>query len=669
MDTNQYLVLFIDEGREHLQNLNDKMLVLENDPNDLSVVNEIFRSAHTLKGMSASMGFEDMANLTHKMENVLDALRHKQIEVTSDMMDALFESIDHLEAMLDQIIQGQSDKRDVSDIVKKLQVIEKNGTISNSDEPINLSQSTNVAAISKPKNNEQYDLNDTEWAMISQAKDAELSAYFIKVNLTEDCMLKAARAVMVFQAIEGRGDVIKTTPDTEKIEQAEFDLIFTFIFITGESPDKIKRDILTVSEIDKVEIDEITPRKTEDNIKTSDHPTEKKELDKSKSTAPVQVNKTIRVNLDRLDHLLNLFEELIIDRGRLEQISNEVGDQHLKSQVEKIHRVSNQLQETILNLRMVPVETVFNRFPRMVRNLSKDLNKKIELVITGADTEVDRSIVDELGDPLVHLLRNSLDHGIELPEVRLKNGKNGTGTVQLRAFHSGNHVIIEIEDDGAGIDRQKIIAKAIENGLITSEQSSKLSDQEVFHLMFASGFSTAEKISDISGRGVGLDVVESNIRKIGGTVSVESTLGKGSRFTVKLPLTLSIINAMLIKLGEETYAVPISSIVETMLLRQIELKTVNKKDVLIYRDTVVPFVDLRHILQVPNSDCVSSKQAVMIVKQSNHYLAFAVDELLGHQEIVIKSLGNYLKSVKGISGATILGDGRVALILDCEAIA
>ncbi|MFD2616869.1 chemotaxis protein CheA [Terrilactibacillus laevilacticus] len=669
MDTNQYLVLFIDEGREHLQNLNDKMLVLENDPNDLSVVNEIFRSAHTLKGMSASMGFEDMANLTHKMENVLDALRHKQIEVTSDMMDALFESIDHLEAMLDQIIQGQSDKRDVSDIVKKLQVIEKNGTISNSDEPINLSQSTNVAAISKPKNNEQYDLNDTEWAMISQAKDAELSAYFIKVNLTEDCMLKAARAVMVFQAIEGRGDVIKTTPDTEKIEQAEFDLIFTFIFITGESPDKIKRDILTVSEIDKVEIDEITPRKTEDNIKTSDHPTEKKELDKSKSTAPVQVNKTIRVNLDRLDHLLNLFEELIIDRGRLEQISNEVGDQHLKSQVEKIHRVSNQLQETILNLRMVPVETVFNRFPRMVRNLSKDLNKKIELVITGADTEVDRSIVDELGDPLVHLLRNSLDHGIELPEVRLKNGKNETGTVQLRAFHSGNHVIIEIEDDGAGIDRQKIIAKAIENGLITSEQSSKLSDQEVFHLMFASGFSTAEKISDISGRGVGLDVVESNIRKIGGTVSVESTLGKGSRFTVKLPLTLSIINAMLIKLGEETYAVPISSIVETMLLRQIELKTVNKKDVLIYRDTVVPFVDLRHILQVPNSDCVSSKQAVMIVKQSNHYLAFAVDELLGHQEIVIKSLGNYLKSVKGISGATILGDGRVALILDCEAIA
>ncbi|MTT32258.1 chemotaxis protein CheA [Terrilactibacillus sp. BCM23-1] len=668
MDTNQYLVLFIDEGREHLQNLNDKMLALENDPNDLSVVNEIFRSAHTIKGMSASMGFEDMANLTHKMENVLDALRHKQIDVTPDMIDALFESIDHLEAMLDQIIQGQSDKRDVSDIVRKLQALEKGEAISNDSEQ-SASKSKNGAVESKSKNNEHGALNETEWEIVSKAKDVGLSAYFIKVNLTDDCMLKAARAVMVFQAIEGQGDVIKTIPDSEKIEKAEFDLTFSFIFITGESPDKIKHDILTVSEIDQVEIDEITQIKAQENIIESHHQTEKKETNKPKSTAPVQVNKTIRVNLDRLDHLLNLFEELIIDRGRLEQISNEVGDHHLKSQVEKIHRVSNQLQETILNLRMVPVETVFNRFPRMVRNLSKELNKKIELVITGADTEVDRSIVDELGDPLVHLLRNSLDHGIELPEVRKENGKSETGTVQLRAFHSGNHVMIEIEDDGAGIDRQKITAKAIENGLITLEASSKLSDQDVFHLMFASGFSTAEKISDISGRGVGLDVVQSNIRKIGGTVSVESTLGKGSRFTVKLPLTLSIINAMLIKLGEETYAVPISSIVETMLLRQIELKTVNKKEVLIYRDAVVPFIDLRNFLQVPHSDSEASKQAVIIVKQSNNYLAFAVDELLGHQDIVIKSLGNYLKNVEGISGATILGDGRVALILDCEAIA
>ncbi|WP_050614797.1 chemotaxis protein CheA [Bacillus testis] len=685
MDMNQYLEVFIEESKEHLQLCNEQLLELEKNPRDLKIVNEIFRAAHTLKGMSATMGYEDLANLTHKMENVLDAIRNNKLSVHEEMLDVVFDAVDHLEEMVMNIAAGGDGKKDVTDVVNKLLLIEKG-------EPLSVQSSKKEGAAALAPAAEEKSLrgiyDEFELTILEQSKEQGFSSYEITVALRDDCLLKAARVFMVFEVLEKIGEVIKTSPTAEQLEEEQFDSEFTVTFVTKEEIGEVEKRILQVSEIisvasvplslqdlkngslgqtanEQTNTEKEIPDVESGNEATGDAQSAEKKKKNSKS---MNTNKTIRVNIERLDILMNLFEELVIDRGRLEQISKELDNQALHETVERMSRISGDLQSIILNMRMVPVETVFNRFPRMVRQLARDLNKKINLEIVGAETELDRTVIDEIGDPLVHLLRNALDHGIETPEVRVANGKEEEGTVILRAYHSGNHVFIEIEDDGAGINRENIVRKAISKGIITPAAASQMTNRQVYELIFASGFSTAEVISDVSGRGVGLDVVRSTIESLGGTVSIDSKEGQGSIFSIQLPLTLSIISVMLVEIQKEKYAVPLSSIIETAIVKKGDILNGHNQRVIDFRGKVVPLLDLADIFDVPVFKRDEEYVSVVIVRKGDKMAGLIVDSFIGQQEIVLKSLGDYLTSVFAISGATILGDGQVALIVDCNAL-
>ncbi len=659
MDMSQYLGIFIDEAREHLQNLNDKLTSLQTDHAnpDPDLINSIFRSAHTLKGSSGQMGFRTMMDLTHSMENVFDALRQGKVSVTATMIDALFEGVDLLGAMVDNIEQGGDDHKDTTSVMKKLQALlggQKQEDKQTKSGQKALQQGGTVFS--------EYDE-----AVIREALEQNMKVVEAAVTLRNDCVLKAARALMVSNTLEGFGTIIHSDPSTEAIEKEAFEHQFTYVVVTDRSAAEVKTAIMGISEIDAVETR---------TIGVSDLKTQPAPLSSAKKMKPSKngsvgkrkpIAKTIRVNLSRLDHLLNLFEEMVIERSRLEKVASSLQSEELHDSVGRFKQVSDQMQETILGLRMEPVEQVFNRFPRMVRSLARELNKKVDLQISGAETEIDRTVIDELGDPLMHMIRNSMDHGIEHPDVRQKIGKNPTGLLAMRAYHSGNHVFIEIEDDGAGINRRKVLKKAVEKGIVSQTAADSLTDKDVYHLLFESGFSTADKISDISGRGVGLDVVESKIHALGGTVGVDSTPGKGTKFTIKLPLTLSIINALLVRAGGEIYAIPITSIIETALERQAQIRSVNRRSVMNFRDQVVPIVALDEYLKIPaEKGNKSASRSIVLVRHGDHTVALVTDKLLGYQDIVVKPLGKYLKTVRGFSGATILGDGKVALILDCQ---
>ncbi|MBD1224569.1 chemotaxis protein CheA [Virgibacillus halodenitrificans] len=666
METSQYIDMFLDESREHLQAVNDNLLHLEKQPDDLSIVNEIFRSAHTLKGMAATMGYEDISALTHKMENVLDKIRNSELMVNTHIIDIIFQAIEALEEMVEEIAQGNDGKKDVTGLVNSLDQIENgkaNQDTSEKNEEVNSFDTEKVI------------LDEYQSTVIAQAEEQGFKAYYIQVRLNEDCLLKAVRAYMVVEALESKGEIIKTTPETEALEAGDFSQDFTLIFLSNESTASLESVITSVSEIEQVNIQDLAAimEKQAEESKHEEPATEESSGETAEVKTQGQATKstTIRVNLERIDHLMNLFEEVVIDRSRLEDLAEKLGNPELAETVEHMSRVSEDMQSLILTMRMVAVEQVFNRFPRMVRGLAKDLNKKIDLQIIGADTELDRTVIDEIGDPLVHLIRNSIDHGIELPAERLKAGKQEEGELILRAYHSGNHVFIEIQDDGAGISREKVEEKAVENGLITKEAAKQLTDEEIYPFILASGFSTAATVSDISGRGVGLDVVKSKIEALGGKITIESEKGKGSKFSIQLPLTLSILSSLLVKVEEETYAIPLSSIIETALLKEEQIMSAHGKKVMDFRGSVVPLVSLKKVFDVPESTTSengSSHHAVVIVKKGEKMTGLMVDSFIGQREIVLKSLGNYLKDVFAISGSTILGDGQVALIIDPNAL-
>lgn len=661
----EYLAVFLDESQEHLQAVNDHLLKLEKQPEDDSIVGEIFRSAHTLKGMSATMGYEDLAHLTHNMENVLDLIRNKKKQATTEIIDIMFQSVDSLENMVNDIASGGDGKLDVTALVAELEAIEKGS-----------SQAVKEAAATT----EQVDLlevyDEYERTVLEESLEQGYSVYQIKVELDEKAMLKAARVFMVFDVLNQLGDVIKSSPATELLEEEQFERDFVVTVVSKESGETIKNKILGISEISDVVVQSMTSfvhaTQAEDQTLQpvqENQSKSKQEPEKVKETqkAP-ENNKTIRVNIDRLDVLMNLFEELVIDRGRLEQISGELVNAELTETVERMTRTTGNLQEIILTMRMMPVETVFNRFPRMIRNLSKDLGKQVHLEIVGAETELDRTIIDEIGDPLVHLLRNSIDHGIETPEERMAVGKPAQGTVLLKAYHSGNHVFIEIKDDGAGISREKVLNKALKNQIITEDDAGSLTDSQVFGLLFEPGFSTAEQITDISGRGVGLDVVRNTFESLGGVVTVQSELNKGSTFLIQLPLTLSIIDVMLVETGGEKYAIPLTSIVETAIVNKDELFSAHGQKVIDFRGKVVPLVFLRDVFNTPITELDEDFYSLVIIQKGEQIAGLVVDSLIGQHDIVLKSLGNYLTNVFAISGATILGDGEVALIVDPNAL-
>lgn len=679
MEMNQYLEVFIEESKEHLQACNEHLLELEKNPEDLTIVNEIFRSAHTLKGMSATMGYEDLASLTHQMENVLDAIRNQKITVTPEILDVVFLAVDDLEAMVESIAGGGDGKKDVSEVVEKLVQIEKGECISLQKSAQEIAVTVADMPYSTGSNYDQFELT-----VLQQSIEQGFRVYEITIILNDNCLLKAARVFMIFEVLEKLGEVIKSTPSVDQLEEENFDSQFTVTIVSKDAGEEIQKKILKVSEVEKanvclISVDELFEISQEDeSVEVVSEqmetivPLQETELqidDKKKSAVTKQSNnKTIRVNIERLDILMNLFEELVIDRGRLEQISHDLNNQELHETVERMSRISGDLQNIILNMRMVPVETVFNRFPRMVRQLARDLNKKINLEVIGAETELDRTVIDEIGDPLVHLIRNSIDHGIETPEIRKAKGKIEEGTVILKAYHSGNHVFIEIEDDGAGINKDRVLQKALKNGIVTEKTASTLTDSQVYELIFSSGFSTADKISDISGRGVGLDVVKNTIESLGGIVSIDSEEGKGSVFSIQLPLTLSIISVMLVEIQQEKYAVPLSSIIETAIVKKTDILNAHNQKVIDFRGKVVPLLFLKDIFDVPQFTEEDDYYSIVIVRKGEKMAGLVVDAFIGQQEVVLKGLGNYLTNAFAISGATILGDGQVALIVDCNAL-
>ncbi|MFD2705147.1 chemotaxis protein CheW [Salibacterium lacus] len=694
MGQSEYLEVFIDESQEHLQTLNDHLMQLEKEPEDISIVGEIFRSAHTLKGMGATMGFEDLARLTHNLENVLDLIRHEHMSVTSHVMDVVFESVDDLEEMINDIAGGGDGSRDVSEAVQKLEVLQNGGDKEAAAKPEAAAAVQVESSHDKESTAVQESYDEYERTVLKQSQEQGYTPYKLEITLDEQTMLKAARVYMVFDVLEQVGDIIKSTPSADELEDENFESSFVITVISSVELEELRQRVLKVSEItnvsvEVVNVDEPVPAAADGSTDSSEEPAEEASAEKNeqKETAKPakadkaekqntgsqkgsELNKTIRVNIDRLDVLMNLFEELVIDRGRLEQISSELNNNELNETVERMSRISGDLQEIILNMRMMPVDQVFNRFPRMVRSLSKELGKKVNLEITGAETELDRTIIDEIGDPLVHLIRNSIDHGIEQPDVREAAGKPPEGNVHLSAYHSGNNVFIEIEDDGNGIDQEKVIKKSLENGVVNEEDLEKMNDQQIFGLMFASGFSTAQEITDISGRGVGLDVVRNTFETLGGNITVNSVYGEGSLFSVQLPLTLSIIDVMLVEIGKEKYGVPLTAIVETAIVNINEVHSAHGQKVIDFRGNVIPLVFLNEIFEVPDTETAGDDEyySLVIVSKGDKIAGLVVDSLIGQHDVVLKSLGSYLSNVFAISGATILGDGQVALILDSNAL-
>lgn len=682
MDMSQYLDIFVEESREHLQELNTSLLELENNPDNTQILNEIFRVAHTLKGMAGTMGFTHMTNLTHSMEDVLDGLRNNRIQISSDVVDILFKCLDALESYVENVsTTGSEGDEDYSEIVDfLLKISNKQGT---AKKPSGTTERKNETKEEKGRGL-KLELNDYDKDVIQKALEGSLNVYEIYVELDEKCLLKAARAFIIFQILQNNSDVIKSVPSVDDIEEEKFDNNFTVIVITGKELDFFVKELNTVSEVRKVEVIPITNEhlgnvkpQAENAVKQEKQPEEKvkkaapaKEDPAHKSGEKRVATKTVRVDIERLDVLMNLVSELIIIKTRLDGIIPDDRSRECAQTIESLERVTTNLHDAVMKARMVPIESVFSRFPRMVRDISKELNKDIVLHMSGEETELDRTVIDEIGDPLVHILRNSADHGIEKPEERAANGKDKTGNIWLRAYQEGNNVIIEVEDDGAGINVAKVRKKLLEKGLESEENIERLSDEEVIEFLFQPNFSTADKITDLSGRGVGLDVVKTKIESLGGNVELVSKPGKGTKTIIRLPLTLAIIQALLVMVGNEKYAIPLNFIREIYNINPEDIKYVRNQEVTVLRDTVIPIIRLHNVLDIePQESAANKKQLTcVVVKKGEKLYGLIVDSLINQQEIVIKSVGKLLAGIRCIAGATILGDGNVALILDVNAI-
>lgn len=673
MDTNQYMDMFLDESHEHLQSLNEGLLSLEENSDDVSVVNEIFRNAHTLKGMSATMGYNKIAELTHEMEDVLDLIRKEQLKLNEDIIDTLFKCLDSLEQMINSVGDGEAeDVVDVTDLVAKLSSISKGTPMPKA------ADATAKAAPQEVADSPSIVLTDIDKDVLKQAKESGMIGVHVQVTLAATCLLKSARSYMVMNALDELGDVIKSVPPAEDLEQEKFDHTFDVLLITAAEVKDVEEALESISEIEKVSVNVVdTEAKAEEKATPAEAP--KAAEAKPQAKAPVKTpakapakkdaahhkhqSQSVRVDIDKLDTLMNLMGELVINKVRLEQIGQTHRLAELTETLEQMDRVTTDLQNIVMKVRMVPVSAVFNRFPRMVRDVSKELNKEINLTIEGEETELDRTVIDEIGDPIMHLLRNSLDHGVEHPDDREAKGKPRTGEVGLIARHEGNNVVIMVTDDGAGINADVIRRKAVEKGMISQEDADKLDDADAVRLIFLPGFSTADKITDISGRGVGMDVVRSKIEALSGHVDVETKIDEGSVFKIKLPLTLAIIQAMLVKVQEEMYAIPLGSIDSTINIQPTDIKTVRNKEVIVLRGEIIPIIRMEETLQVPHVKD-SDEIFVVVVHAGEAKAGIVVDNLIGQQEIVIKTLGNLFAGLKMFSGATVLGDGRVALILD-----
>ena len=706
MDVSQYLEIFIDESAEHLQTLSDCIMTLEQEPDNKDTINEVFRAAHSLKGMAGTMGFKRMQHLTHDMENVFQEVRSEKISVDSSMIDLLFKCLDALDAYLENVKSSSDEGTDDNElIIKELNdfIAKANGqpvASKTSEQPkdekaVETKEATDETKADDVTNKfDNFELNDSEAKAVKEAKDNGQKVYGITVFIQKECLLKAARAFLVFRAVEELGQIIVYRPSSQDIEDEKFELDFSFFVSSSEELDKIIDAAKNVSEIENVVGSEINKIHLEGEIveetKTEVVEQPKASVEKKEETKPVAAepkkaappakkapakpatSRTVRVDIEKLDALMNQVSELIIAKNSLVSISVSEGSdlrgQTFHDQIEYLERITTNLHESVMKVRMVPIESVTQKYPRMIRDLSRTLNKKMELTITGEETELDRTVVDQIGDPLQHLLRNSADHGLESNELRLQRGKPEVGTIFLNAYQEGNNVIIQVGDDGNGIDAESVKAKAIERGIVTAEQAENMSQKEIVNFLFMPSFSMAKKITDISGRGVGLDVVKSGIEQLGGDVEVATELGKGTTFTVRLPLTLAIIQALMVEIRDEKYAIALGSISNIENIPVGDIKYVQAKEVIHLRGSVIPLIRLDRMLDIEPMEEEPEYLTVVIVKRGDAQAGLVVDNLMGQQEIVIKSLGKYINGNKLISGATILGDGEVALILDVNTL-
>ena len=698
MDVSQYLEIFIDESEEHLQTLSDCIMVLEKEPDNKDTINEVFRAAHSLKGMAGTMGFKRMQHLTHDMENVFQEVRSDHIKVTSGMIDLLFKCLDALEGYVDNIKstsdEGTEDNeviiKELNDFIAKTEGAEETGNTETSEAKEAAAESTQEEKAGQ----EKIELTNDEKKAIREAESNGQHIYVMTVHIQKDCLLKAARAFLVFKAVEDFGQILVYRPSSQDIEDEKFEFEFSFFLASEESEDKIVAVAKAVSEIEKVDAEEIhldeyvKEAEAQEEQQAKEATAEQKEAPaeapkaaekkapaanaKKQTNAKPVTGRTVRVDIEKLDALMNQVSELIIAKNSLVSISsNESGEyqnQSFHEQIEYLERITTNLHESVMKVRMVPIESVVNKFPRMIRDLSRKLGKKMELYMTGEDTELDRTVVDQIGDPLQHLLRNSADHGLEDNATRVERGKPEVGSIFLKAFQEGNNVIIEVGDDGNGIDVAAVRDKAVELGLITAEQAENMSQKEIINILFLPSFSMAKKITDISGRGVGLDVVKSNIEALGGDVEVRTQLGEGTTFIVRLPLTLAIIQALMVEIRDEKYAIALGSISNIESIPVNEIKYVQAQEVIHLRGAVIPLIRLDQVLDMEEKQEEPENLTVVIVKKGDSLAGLVVDNLIGQQEIVIKSLGKYINNNKIISGATILGDGEVALILDVNTL-
>ncbi len=715
MDVSQYLGIFIDETRGHLQELNEQILILEKEPENEDTINEIFRAAHSLKGMAGTMGYKRMQRLTHDMENVFSEIRNGKMKASPNLIDLLFRGLDALESYLDIIINTQDEgTEDNQDIIDGLQKVMEEGLGTNTPEA---AQPKAPAAVpSEELKGRHLVLAEHELAAALKAKDEGENVFEITVFVQPSCILKAARAFLVFKALEEAGDIIKSVPEVQDIEDEKFDFDFSMVLLTRKSEDEIRTAVMNVSEIKDVVIapanisskvgaqvpqqaaevqenpasaapsdneNQAVPAQPENNAPTQNMggaaaaaqavaaPAAAKQT-AAKTASKAAVNRSVRVDIEKLDDLMNLVSELIIAKNGLVSVNGDgeksMRDNGFNEQIEYLERVTTNLHQSVMKVRMVPIESVVNRFPRMIRDLSKKLGKKMDLYMTGEDTELDRTVIDEIGDPLMHLLRNAADHGLETNEERVRLGKQEVGSIFLDAYQEGNNVVIEVRDDGAGINVEKVKQKAITKGTITEEQAEMMSDKEIIDLLFRPSFSTAEVISDVSGRGVGLDVVKTKIEALGGSIEIRTTLGEGSNFIIRLPLTLAIIQTLMVEVGNEKYAIPLGSIETIEDIALDDVKYVQNKEVINLRSSVIPLIRLDKILDVEPTGEELVSLTVVIVKKGDKLAGLVVDNLIGQLEIVIKSIGKYINNNKLISGATILGDGEIALILDVNVL-
>jgi len=671
--TESDIQLFLVEAEELLQVTEECLVALEQEPGDEALIEEIFRAIHTLKGSSATLGHKQMADLAHSMENILDRVRNRDINLDTPTATKLLRGLDTLSSLKDEVATGQSLGVDISPLLLEL------------DDACG----DDGAPGGSPPQGE---------APPATARDAILTglqqgqqAWRVELTVTRESVMPEVRLIQAYLLLSEKGKIVFASPPLEEIESTPGLSDLELWLLTLEDEESAHSELeVAVPETDAViysyslenafelltafgdaESDVMGQEKPEPEKKLQAEVQPQKAVAKQRSRA---ANQTVRVNIDVLDNLMNLVGELVIDRARITDIlqsaTTQGGSAPLIREIGAVNghigRITTELQEEIMKSRMLPVDTLFKKFPRMVRDLSLQAGKEIDLIIEGRETELDRAVIEEISDPLMHLLRNAVDHGIEDPDTRRQAGKPPQGIVRLSATHRENHIVITVSDDGAGINTEKVLSKAVDNRVISAEAAGKLSHQEALSLIFESGFSTANGVSKVSGRGVGMDVVRTNIQKLSGSIEIESTSGQGSVFRVKLPLTLAIIRALIVRIANEYYALHLSSVSEGLELDPGLIRSLKRRRTFVSRGKVVPLFDLGRLLNVADSDRHRQDQTIpiVVVQTGGRRYGLEVDEFIGEQEIVIKSIGNYLGNIPGLAGATILGQGNVALILD-----